>query len=55
MSRQRFNPAKTPFSSVTGARWIDYPGFIEPCHPTQHALLSPRVTLRFSLSFSFFD
>lgn len=36
MSRQRFKPAKSPFAEVPAARWTDYPGFVEPCHPTQH-------------------
>jgi bifunctional non-homologous end joining protein LigD len=37
MSRQRFKPAKSAFAAIPGACWTDYPGFIEPCHPIQHA------------------
>ena len=36
-SRQRYKPGKSPFGQVPGARGLDYPGFIEPCLPMQHA------------------
>jgi hypothetical protein len=49
MSRQRFKPGKTPFSNIAGARWIDYPGFIETCHPTQHPK-SPKGETGFTKS-----
>ena len=36
MPRRATKRSANPFAAISGARKADFPGLIEPCHPTQH-------------------